>query len=96
MSARQQGKTLDSYTASELKLVYRVLHASLTEQPDLMDSDLLSDLQAHLHFLAVEQGVDPTDHAALDRWLGNTNARDCVSRMALRSPVPTPGAGRPN
>lgn len=89
------GKTLDSYTATELKLVYRTLHASLAEQPDLMDSDLLADLQAHLHFLAVEQGVDPTDHAALDRWLGNTK-RDCAARSALRSPMPTPGAGRPN
>lgn len=94
MSARP-GKTLDSYTATELKLVYRTLHAALTEQPELMDSDLLTDLQAHLHFLAVEQGVDPTDHAALDRWLGNTK-RDCAARTALRSPVPTPSSGRPN
>ena len=94
MSGRRQGKTLDGYTADELKLVYRTLHGSLTEQPDLIDSELLSDLQAHLHFLAVEQGVDPTDHAALDRWLGNPKA-SCAARLALRSPLPTP-PGRPN
>ena len=94
MSARKQAKAFDVYSADELKLVYRVLHGTLTSQPDLIDSELLADLQAHLHFLAVEQGVDPTDHSALDAWLGNAKA-DCASRMALRSPLPIP-PGRPN
>ena len=90
-----RGKNLDGYSADELKLVYRVLHGRLTEQPELIDCELLADLQAHLQFLAVEQGVDPTDHAALDRWLGNTG-RDCAARLALRSPLPIRGQGRPN
>lgn len=94
MSARRQGNVFEGYSVEELKLVFRVLHGSLTAQPELIDSDLLADLQAHLHFLAVEQGVDPTDHAALDTWLGNKAS--CASRVRLRAPLPASDPGRPN
>jgi hypothetical protein len=94
VTARREGNVFQGYSVEELKLVYRVLHGRLTEQPELIDSDLLADLQAHLHFLAVEQGVDPTDHAALDTWLGNKSS--CANRVGLRAPLPASDPGRPN
>ena len=75
-------KKLNQYDLKELKLVYRTLHRALTAESDLMDSELMADLQDFLHTAAQQCGVDPTDHAALDRWLGNANAVSCSERMA--------------
>jgi hypothetical protein len=68
----------------EWKLVYRVLHANLSDHLELMDAQLLSDLQKHLQAEARADGVDVTDHAAWDAWLGNQGAPSCEERMQQR------------
>ncbi len=60
---------LDSYPLAELKLIYTTLHAALTSEPRLMDSDLLQDLQSYLLTIAREDGVDASDHGAWAAWL---------------------------
>jgi len=54
---------------AELKLVFRVLHAHLTEHLELMDSEFFTDLQKRLQAEAKRDGVDVTDHAAWGAWL---------------------------
>lgn len=71
------------FDLSELKLVYRVLHAHLMEHIELMDADFLSDLQRWLQTIAAQQGVDVADHAQWDAWLGNTVV-SCADRVADR------------
>lgn len=60
----------DAFQLADLQLVYRVLHAHLTEHLELMDSDLFEGLQQHLHARAAADGVDVSDHGQWDRWLG--------------------------
>jgi len=60
----------DVFEVTDLKLVYRVLHAHLMEHPELMDSAFFHRLQTHLQAKARADGVDITDHAAWARWLG--------------------------
>lgn len=62
-------KNLDTYPLSELKLIYSILHSQVLEQPNLMDSDLLHDLQSFLQTQATENNVDVSDHAQWDSWL---------------------------
>jgi hypothetical protein len=52
-----------------------------------MDSKLLADLQHHLHGLAAASGVDVTDHAALDAWLGKEVVA-CETRMRAAKETP--------
>ena len=75
-----------NYPLAEQKLIYRVLHASLMEQPELMDSELLHDLQRSLQRAAQADGVDIADHGAWDRWLGNMPVA-CDVRMAGRRTI---------
>lgn len=77
---------MTGYPLNEQKLVYRVLHGSLTSQPDLMDCQFLDDLQKSLQDKARAEGVDITDHQAWDRWLGNP-AVGCVVRMERRQTI---------
>jgi hypothetical protein len=72
-----------NYSLAEQKLVYRVLHASLMDQPALMDSGFLQDLQRGLQRAAQAEGVDVADHGAWDAWLGNTPVA-CELRVANR------------
>jgi hypothetical protein len=67
----------------EKKLIYRALHRSLTEYPDLMDSPFLDELQRDLQRHAQADGVDVADHGAWDAWLGN-EAVGCDVRVARR------------
>jgi hypothetical protein len=62
---------LNDYSRDDRKTVYRVLHRHLTEYPELMDNRLLEDLQRTLQKEATAEGIDVTDHAAWNRWLGN-------------------------
>jgi hypothetical protein len=62
---------LTDYSRDDRKAVYRVLHRHLTEHPELMDNRLLEDLQRSLQKEAAAEGIDVTDHAAWNRWLGN-------------------------
>jgi hypothetical protein len=62
-------KSLDLYPLPELKLIYSILHSQVLEQPNLMDSDLLQDLQSFLQTQATEDSVDVSDHGQWDTWL---------------------------
>jgi hypothetical protein len=66
---------LTAFDTTDLKLVYRTLHASLLENPDLMDSAFFSELQTWLQTLAQVEGVDISHHAAWDAWLGTSSCR---------------------
>lgn len=62
-------KNLDTYPLSELKLIYSILHSQVLEQPNLMDSNLLHDLQSFLQSQANQNNVDVSDHGQWDTWL---------------------------
>ncbi len=64
-------KPPDQYSLDELKLVYLCLHAALPDNPPLMDSELLQDLQTHLQQMAKANGVDVSHHAQWATWLNN-------------------------
>jgi hypothetical protein len=78
-----------SASLEDLKLVYRVLHAHLVEHLELMDSEVFSTLQQLLQDRAKVEGVDATDHAAWDAWLGNDDAMPCDERMRARRILPS-------
>ena len=71
------------FDLTDLKLVYRSLHAHLMEHMELMDSDFFTALQSHLQQQARDQGVSVSDHAAWDGWLGNA-ITGCDVRMQQR------------
>jgi len=75
---------MQRYDVEDLKLIYRVLHRHLAQHTELLDSDFFTDLQRHLQQKAMAEGVDVSDHAAWDAWLGNT-AVSCGVRMERRS-----------
>lgn len=77
---------LTAFDTQDLKLVYRTLHGQLLENPDLMDSKFLNELQLWLQTIAKVDGVDISDHAAWDKWLGNT-ATSCESRVERRRTI---------
>jgi len=64
-------KPLDQYDLDELKLVYLSLHAALPDNPLLMDSELLQDLQTYLQQMARAAGVDVSHHGQWANWLNN-------------------------
>ena len=72
-----------TFDLSELKLVYRTLHAHLMEHIDLRETDFLTDLQRWLQYRAAEDGVDLADHAQWDAWLGGRHV-SCEERMKNR------------
>ena len=74
---------MTDYPLVEQKLVYRVLHKHLAENPALMDGTFLDDLQRSLQRAAQAAGVDVADHGAWDDWLGNV-AVPCEVRVAGR------------
>jgi hypothetical protein len=69
---------------AELKVIYRVLHAHLTEHPELLDTDFLLELQNHLQIVARAEGVDTSDHGAWDRWLSQGHLPPCADRVRRR------------
>lgn len=62
-------KNINEYALSELKLIYSILHTQVLEQPGLMDSDLLHDLQSFLQSQATQDNVDVSAHAEWTAWL---------------------------
>lgn len=62
---------LAHYPLADLKRIYLSLHAALSREPALMDSDLLADLQAHLISEARTAGIDVADHGAWALWLAD-------------------------
>lgn len=73
-------KALDQYPPSELKHIYRALHARLQHDPELMDSGLLHDLQRWLQAGAAAEGIDVSDHAAWATWLNDGTPVDCTEQ----------------
>jgi hypothetical protein len=63
-------RALDAYPLDELKRIYHVLHGALPQEPELMDSELLGDLQQWLQQCARADGVDVSLHADWAAWLG--------------------------
>jgi hypothetical protein len=68
--------SLTAFATDDLKLVYRTLHANLLENEELMDSAFFSELQLWLQTIARVEGIDISDHAAWDAWLGKA-PRSC-------------------
>jgi len=64
-------KNLNDYPLAELKLIYSLLHSQIIEQPALMDSDLLHDLQRFLQSQATQDNVDVSAHSDWAAWLSN-------------------------
>ena len=64
-------KNLQDYAVSELKLIYRTLHAQLRSHTELIDWELLQDLQTWLQKKASAEGVSVTDHRQWETWLRN-------------------------
>lgn len=62
---------MDQYPLDELKRIYTLLHAQLPENPELMDSEFLDDLQRHLQACAKAAGIDVSLHAQWAAWLHN-------------------------
>lgn len=62
-------KNLNEYPLPELKLIYSLLHSQVIEQPALMDSDLLHDLQRFLQSQATQDNVDVSTHSEWAAWL---------------------------
>lgn len=77
------------FDLGELKLVYRALHQHLMEHVELMDTAFFEDLQAWLQQIAGAQGVDVSDHAAWDAWLGNAHV-SCEERVRGRTVIGFP------
>lgn len=63
--------TLEEYPVDELKRIYQVLHAALSGEPELMDSQLLEDLQRVLQARATRDGVDVSTHSQWASWLAD-------------------------
>ena len=64
-------KSLTEYPISELKLIYSLLHSQVLEQPALMDSKLLHDLQSFLQSQATQDNIDVSTHAEWAAWLNS-------------------------
>lgn len=65
---------LTIYEPTDLKKVYRVLKDQLIDHPELMDSDFLQDLQAHLQYRASTEGIDLSNHRQWSDWLADEHA----------------------
>ena len=63
-------KSLQDYPLAELKHIYRLLHAQLADNMELMDAQLMEDLQSLLQQRARAEGVDVSHHAQWAAWLG--------------------------
>lgn len=66
-------KKLNDYPLAELKVIYSLLHSKIMEQPALMDSDLLQDLQRFLQSQATQENIDVSAHSEWSAWLNELN-----------------------
>lgn len=60
----------------DLKVIFRVLSAHLTDHPGLLDTELFVDIRTRLERAARFDGVNAADHVAFGRWLGAELALD--------------------
>lgn len=87
MAVQQNAQGLAELTLSleQAKRVYTALFCRIqtggcTSFADLDQDDLLLELQSYLQKRAAEQGVDCTDHAAWEAFLGITHPASCPKR----------------
>lgn len=78
---------------AQLKTLYlslfRQLHSAGPEAFDALDEDdMLLTLQQYLQQQAKAAGVDCTDHAAWEAFLGVNEAPSCAARLGQRPPQP--------
>ena len=66
-------QNLSEYPLPELKLIYSLLHSQVLEQPALMDSNILQDLQSFLQSKAAQDNIDVSAHAEWAAWLSGLN-----------------------
>lgn len=69
-------------------LFHRLHDSRLAALDDLDDDDMLLTLQTYLQRRAREAGVDCTDHAAWEAFLGMADMPSCETRFADRQPEP--------
>ena len=67
-------KNLTDYALVDLKLIYSVLHNQVLDQPGLMDSELLHDLQVFLQQQAKQDGIDVSAHIEWAAWLNKPSS----------------------
>ena len=60
---------MNAFEMTDLKRIYRALHAGLSRDVELLDSAFLSELQTHLQRAATADGVDVGNHGEWDHWL---------------------------
>jgi pantetheine-phosphate adenylyltransferase len=92
LKPRENGKVELGLSLDQLKRVYVALFCHLQTggctAADDLDDDLLLKLQTYLQGQAAAQGVDCTNHADWEEFLGITHPQSCPRRE------PTPTAGR--
>lgn len=76
-------------SVAQLKKIYlalfRQLHdSSFHDFDELDEDDMLLTIQTYLQRKAREQGVDCTDHAAWEAYLGVKDAPSCEQRFSNR------------
>lgn len=71
-----------------IALFHRLHDSRLAALDDLDDDDMLLTLQTYLQRRARAAGVDCTDHAAWEAFLGMSDMPSCETRFADRQPGP--------
>ncbi len=61
----------EEYDLKEWKLIYLMLHKSVSNNWDVMDLEFFSDLQKYLQEKVEKIGLDPLDHDTWINWLNN-------------------------
>ena len=61
----------EQYDLKEWKLIYLMLHKSVSNNWNVMDLEFFNDLQKHLQEKAEKIGLDPLDHDTWINWLNN-------------------------
>ena len=85
----------EKYDLKEWKLIYLQLRNATLSAPDLLDSELLSDLQSYLQGKAESIDLDPLDHETWINWLNNAEKCGASVQVSNRKPMNIMGAVLP-
>ena len=85
----------EQYNLKEWKLIYLQLRNATLSAPDLLDSEMLSDLQSYLQGKAESIDLDPLDHETWINWLNNAEKCGASAQVTDRKPVNNMGAVLP-
>lgn len=86
---RQGGEAALSLSLDQVKRIYTALFCKLQTGgcgsfDDLENDDMLLTLQKYLQKQAASEGVDCTDHAAWERFLGIRHPQSCPRKSSRR------------